>query len=153
MCAPTQPPLQLWPAKQGDLYNSKLPRFLKTNTKPNLYGPCHTKICLRAYADSDGPDKPAHPRSLIRVFTVCKQSHWILYNVWMKSEGPDDTLCMRMTWLCAFCACSKILVSLDAVHMLILVLHPLAKVYKFMTEVLRLLLLHNLYTSLVKFVK
>ena len=26
--------------------------------------------CLRAYADSEGPDQTAHPRSLIRAFTV-----------------------------------------------------------------------------------
>ena len=28
------------------------------------------KTFLRAYADSEGPDQPAHPRSLIRTFTV-----------------------------------------------------------------------------------
>ena len=30
-----------------------------------LRGPRHAKTCLRAYADSKGPDQPAHPRSLI----------------------------------------------------------------------------------------
>ena len=30
----------------------------------------HTRTCLQAYADSEGQDKPAHPRSLIRAFTV-----------------------------------------------------------------------------------
>ena len=34
------------------------------------YEPGHAKTCLRAYADSEGPDKPAHPRSLIRAFIV-----------------------------------------------------------------------------------
>ena len=28
--------------------------------------------------DSEGPDQTAHPRSLIRAFTVCLQNHWIL---------------------------------------------------------------------------
>ena len=35
------------------------------------YGPRHAKMCLRAFAYSEGPDQPAHPRSLIRAFTVC----------------------------------------------------------------------------------
>ena len=30
----------------------------------------HAKLCLGAYADSEGPDQPAHSRSLIRAFTV-----------------------------------------------------------------------------------
>ena len=36
------------------------------------YGPHHAKTCLRAlrYADSKGPDRPAHPLKLIRAFTV-----------------------------------------------------------------------------------
>ena len=33
-------------------------------------GPDHVKTCLRAYTDSEGPDQPAHPRSLIKGFTV-----------------------------------------------------------------------------------
>ena len=33
-------------------------------------GSRHAKTCLRAYEDSEGPDQPAHPRSLIRVFAV-----------------------------------------------------------------------------------
>ena len=41
------------------------------------------KTCFRAYdADSENPDQPAHPRSLIRAFTVC-------------SESPDTTECMN----------------------------------------------------------
>ena len=35
-----------------------------------LCKPCHTKTCLRAYAESEDPDQPAHPRSLIRAFIV-----------------------------------------------------------------------------------
>ena len=33
-------------------------------------GPRREKTCLRAYADSEGPDQTAHARSLIRTFTV-----------------------------------------------------------------------------------
>ena len=33
-------------------------------------GPCQAKTCIRAYADSEGPDQPAHPRSLIRVSAI-----------------------------------------------------------------------------------
>ena len=36
------------------------------------------KTCLRACADSEDPDQPAHPRSLIRAFDVRKQNNWIL---------------------------------------------------------------------------
>ena len=35
---------------------------------------------LRAYANSEGPDQPAHPCRLIRAFAVYKQNHWILKN-------------------------------------------------------------------------
>ena len=41
----------------------------------------HAKTCLLAYAGSEGPDQPAHPRSLIRAFAVRKQNHWIQQNV------------------------------------------------------------------------
>ena len=37
-------------------------------------GPRHAKKCLRAYADSEGPDKTARMRSLIRAFTVRQKS-------------------------------------------------------------------------------
>ena len=50
------------------------------------YGPRHAKTCLWVYADSEGPDQPAHLRSLIRAFTVRKQNHWILQNGEHKSE-------------------------------------------------------------------
>ena len=46
---------------------------------------------LRTYADSDGPDQPAHPRSLIRALAVRKQHHWILKNVSVESKCPDET--------------------------------------------------------------
>ena len=79
----------------------------------NTHGPRHVKACLRAYADSEGPDHPAHPHSLIRIFTVRQQNHWTLQNVWIESKSPDDTLHMRrMIWICAFCVCSKALFRL-----------------------------------------
>ena len=48
--------------------------------------------CLWAYANSEGPDQPAHTRSLIRAFTARRQIHWILQNVRMESKDPDNTL-------------------------------------------------------------
>ena len=60
--------------------------------------PCEN--LLRSYADSEGPDQPAHPRSLIRAFTVRLQNHWIQQNIWMESKDTNDTLRMRrMIWL------------------------------------------------------
>ena len=35
-----------------------------------MFGPHHAKACLLAYADSEGPNHPAHPRSLIKAITV-----------------------------------------------------------------------------------
>ena len=71
------------------------------------------KPCLRAHADSEGPDKPAHPRSLIRAFTVRLQNYWIPQNVRMKSKGPDDILRMRMMMqIRTFCTCLKVLFRL-----------------------------------------
>ena len=32
--------------------------------------PCLAKTCPQAYADSEGPDQTAHPRILIRAFSV-----------------------------------------------------------------------------------
>ena len=43
-----------------------------------LNGPQYAKMCLQAYADSEGPDQPKHPRHLIRNFIVRKQNHWTL---------------------------------------------------------------------------
>ena len=43
-----------------------------------LVGPRHAETCLRAYADSKGPDQPARLRRLVRTFAVHKQNLWIL---------------------------------------------------------------------------
>ena len=40
--------------------------------------------CLRAYADSAGPNQPAH------------QNRWILQNVRIERRGPGDTLYLRI---------------------------------------------------------
>ena len=39
------------------------------------------KKCLRAYADSEGPDQPAHSRRLIWAFAVRLQNYSTLHNV------------------------------------------------------------------------
>ena len=81
----------------------------------------HAKTCFRAYADSEGPDQPAHSRCLIRTFTVREQNHWTLQNVSMESKCPDDTLRMREINLnVLFAAHLRALVfSLDATHIIL----------------------------------
>ena len=77
----------------------------KTNhpVNPQLIGQHHAKTCLLAYADSEGPDQPAHPCSPSRVFTVCLQNHSMLQNVSMESKGQDDALWVhRMIWILHF---------------------------------------------------
>ena len=46
------------------------------------------KKCLRACADKEGPDQPAHPRSL--------------YDARMVSKGPDDTLHILLIFIGIF---------------------------------------------------
>ena len=53
----------------------------------DIHGPRHAKTCLRAYADSEGPDNPSHPHGLIRAFAVRCQNQ----NVSMESKCPEDT--------------------------------------------------------------
>ena len=64
--------------------------------------PCHAKACPLANADSEGPDQPAHPHSLIRAFPDHKLNHWIIQNVRRESKGPDDTSCKHV--ICTICA-------------------------------------------------
>ena len=76
-------------------------------------GPRRAEMLPRANANSEGPDRPAHARSLIKIFIVRLQNHWILHNVWMQNEGLDDALRMRkMIWIGAFCTFSKALFRL-----------------------------------------
>ena len=44
-------------------------------TSSILFGPRHAKTCLRAYADSEGQDQTAHPRSLIYAMRI----YYIMY--------------------------------------------------------------------------
>ena len=75
---------------------------LGTGVRNLMYGSRHAKTCLRACADSEGPDQTAHSRSLIWAFPVHKPNHWILQNLWMESKCLDDTLRMRgVIWICA----------------------------------------------------
>ena len=68
-----------------------MPWFTDQDVTIPLYGPRNAKT----YADSGGPDQPAHPRSLIRAFSVRYQNHWILQCVSMESKDPDETLRVR----------------------------------------------------------
>ena len=66
------------------------------------------KTCILAYADSEGPDQTAHPRSLIWAFAVRKHNPWMLKNVSMETKYPDETLRIRRIMrILSFCACSK----------------------------------------------
>ena len=49
---------------------------------PKPYGPCHA-TCLRAYADSKGPESDQDLHCSLTV------SYWILQNVWMESKNPN----------------------------------------------------------------
>ena len=40
--------------------------------------PCDN-VSLGIIADSEGPDQPVHPDSLVSAFTVRKHNHWILH--------------------------------------------------------------------------
>ena len=50
----------------------------------SIIRPPQARTCLRGNADSEGPDQPAYPRSLIRLFAVNKQNHWISQNARMR---------------------------------------------------------------------
>ena len=51
--------------------------FLLDTTTDDSFSnrPCHGKTCLWTYVEREGPDQPAHPHSLIRVFTVPSRKH------------------------------------------------------------------------------
>ena len=67
-------------------------KFCKPNSEVRRYffalrGLRHAKTCLWVYADSEGPDQPAHPRSLIRAFIVRLKNHWIVQNIGMRAKA------------------------------------------------------------------
>ena len=48
------------------------------NIAHNKVSSAMQKCTFGTYADSEGPDQTAHPRSLVWAFTVHFQNHWIL---------------------------------------------------------------------------
>ena len=75
---------------------------------PPLNGPLHAKAYLRAYADREGPDQPAHPRSLIRASMSANRiiGHYRIHQ-WRENAQIGLCACAGRIWICAFCACSK----------------------------------------------
>ena len=57
-----------------------------------IHGPRHAKTPVRAYADSEGPDQPVHPHSLI---VNLKSAKKIMKST--ESNCQDETLRMRRT--------------------------------------------------------
>ena len=57
------------------------------------HGPRLVKTCLWTYADSERPDQPAHPRSLIRAFTLRCEIHW--KKEWIKGARMRPCVCAR----------------------------------------------------------
>ena len=47
------------------------------------------KYAFEEYADTEGPDQPAHPRSLISTFAVRLQNHWVLQNIHVFMYSKD----------------------------------------------------------------
>ena len=58
--------------------------IIKITVKDRLNGSNHAEACLRAYADSKGPDQPAHSRSLIRAFTFRQKNRRKLQNLFWR---------------------------------------------------------------------
>ena len=71
----------------------------KTKSFRKLLGWAIRKTCLRVYADREGPDQPAHTRSLIRAFIVRLQNHWRANaRMRLRMRGTSLNLCI----LCMF---------------------------------------------------
>ena len=80
----------------------------------------YAKTCLWAYADSKGPDQPAHPHSLIGAFFV-SANRTIGYNnmfQWRAKCSYETFRMPRIIWIATFCTCSKALFWLDVAHVL-----------------------------------
>ena len=98
---------------EGPYQNPHMYRLSTANTSPKrpcysvicfpsiLYnGPRHAKTYLRAYAGSEGPDQPAHPRSLIWAFH-CPLT-WlniIDYRMYQFRENVRIRLCACAGWI------------------------------------------------------
>ena len=46
-----------------------------------IYGPAAVKKDIGTYANSEDPDQPAHPRSLVRIFTVRLHNIWTVLRI------------------------------------------------------------------------
>ena len=71
----------------------------------SLIRPRHENMYLRAYADSEDPDQPAHPRSLIRTFAVANGI--VGHHQWRTNARMRLGACVEWIWICAFWACSN----------------------------------------------
>ena len=77
------------------------------------------KTGLRAYADSEGPDQPAHPSSLIRAFTVRLQNHRILKNISIYYKGPYQVVLLRwLTWIFIVPICPEYIFFCGTAHLI-----------------------------------
>ena len=65
----TGEPLAVSRDKQ-DLFTAAVSKMYSGRVCKNIKWSALSKMCLRTYASSEGPDQPAHPRSLIRAFAV-----------------------------------------------------------------------------------
>ena len=71
-------------------------RFLYIWSNPtHCFGPHHAKTCILAYTDSEGPDHPAHSRSLIRPSLSANRilGYYIMYEqmtIWYYAHVQDD---------------------------------------------------------------
>ena len=61
------------------------------------FGPRQANLVLMAYASSEGPGEPAHPRSLARTFAARSYKQWVKRNLQTESQitGPSEWLGMR----------------------------------------------------------
>ena len=57
-----------------------------------LFAPRHAKTCLRAYADTEGPDQPVHLHTLIGPSLSANRIIGYYRMSWMESKGPDTTV-------------------------------------------------------------
>ena len=78
-------------------FSSDCSRFLFVSFVSNILWAVPCKNMTRDYAGREGPEQPAHPRSLLSTFTVHYQNYWILLNVWMESKD-QIILCSCAEW-------------------------------------------------------
>ena len=86
----------------------KTKTLLRLCKRAGWYELRHAKTSLQAYADSEGPDQPAHPRSLIRAFAVRKRMsrHSGSYQ-WRANARISFAHALNESEPVHCCACSK----------------------------------------------